>query len=170
MSAIGIRPYDPADAHALVEAALESVREVQPWLPWCHPGITVRDAETWIESQIRAREEGTAFEFVITDGAHFLGGCGVNQINPSHRVANLGYWVRTSVMGRGIAPLAIQELVAWTFANTELRRLELLVATANERSQRAAEKSGALREGLLRARLFLGGRSHDAIIYSFVRE
>lgn len=28
---------------------------------------------------------------------------GINQINRTHKVANLGYWVRTSCVQRGVA-------------------------------------------------------------------
>jgi hypothetical protein len=44
--------------------------------------------------------------------------------------------------------------------------LEMLVATSNMRSLRAAEKFGATREGVLRRRLFLHGTHHDAVVFS----
>jgi ribosomal-protein-serine acetyltransferase len=37
-------------------------------------------------------------------------------------------------------------------------------------SQRVAEKSGALREGVLRNRLLLHGKIHDAAMYSLTPE
>ena len=37
----------------------------------------------------------------------FLGGCGINHISRVHRFGNLGYWVRTSATGRGIAVSAV---------------------------------------------------------------
>jgi RimJ/RimL family protein N-acetyltransferase len=169
MTSVGIRFYEAADAPAVVEAARESTTDVFPWLPWCHPEYSLKESTGWIEAQIKAREEGTAFEFVIHEGQRFVGGCGLNEINALHRVANLGYWVRSSATGRGVASTAVQALVAWGFANTRLQRLEIVVAVDNTRSRRVAEKSGARREGLLRSRLLLHDRSHDAIVYSFVR-
>ena len=83
--------------------------------------------------------------------------------------ANLGYWVRTSQAGRGVAPRAIRHLASFAFAETDLQRLEIVCAVGNQRSQRAAEKAGAHREGILRARLFVHGQPHDAVMYSIVR-
>jgi ribosomal-protein-serine acetyltransferase len=166
---ISIRLYEPEDAPLIVEAAHESTAEVFPWLPWCHPDYSLAESSAFIDAQIAARESGTAFEFAVRDGARFVGGCGFNQIQPYHRVANLGYWVRTSATGRGVATASVRLVAGWGFANTNLERLEILVGVGNPRSQRVAEKSGAAREGVLRARLFLHDRSHDAVVYSLVR-
>jgi RimJ/RimL family protein N-acetyltransferase len=59
--------------------------------------------------------------------------------------------------------------VEWAFANTEIERIEVVAALKNGRSQRVAEKAGALREGIARSRLLLQGQFHDAAIYSFIR-
>jgi RimJ/RimL family protein N-acetyltransferase len=165
-----IRFYEPGDAHALFEAACESIADVYPWLPWCHPGYALDEAEEWTGKQAALRQRGEEFNFVVTDAAgRFLGGCGLNQLHALHRSANLGYWVRSSAMGRGAAPAAVRALARWAFESTALERLEILAAASNLRSQRVAEKAGALREGVLRRRLRLHGVSHDAVVYSLVR-
>jgi RimJ/RimL family protein N-acetyltransferase len=53
--------------------------------------------------------------------------------------------------------------------NLSTQGLEIIAASDNLPSQRVAEKAGARREGLLRHRLLLGGRPHDALIYSLIR-
>jgi RimJ/RimL family protein N-acetyltransferase len=106
---------------------------------------------------------------IFEDGNRMVGGCGLNALNPGHRFANLGYWIRTSAAGRGYAARAVRALAAWAFANTQLERLEIVAAVGNIRSQRAAEKAGAHREGILRARLMVHGQPSDAVMYSIVR-
>jgi hypothetical protein len=70
---IAIRPYAASDAPFLYEAARESVAEVYPWLPWCHAGYTLGDAQSWIQSQIEAFANRTAFAFLIEeDKSRFL--------------------------------------------------------------------------------------------------
>jgi ribosomal-protein-serine acetyltransferase len=105
---------------------------------------------------------------VAGDGS-FLGSCGVNQIDPVKHCGNLGYWVRTSATGRGVATAAIQQVVRWIFENTDLDKLEVVISTRNAASIRAAEKAGATCDGVLRGRLWLHGTAHDAVIFSFVR-
>ena len=64
---------------------------------------------------------------------------------------------------------AVRRLAAWGFASTALARFEIVAAVGNVRSQRVAEKAGAVREGVLRSRLWLFEVPHDAVIYSIVQ-
>jgi ribosomal-protein-serine acetyltransferase len=165
-----LRLYRLGDARSLAEAVRESVAEVAAWLPWCHDHYSVAEAANWIRSRARLRAEGHEYHFAIVGrNGEFLGGCGVNQINPGHNFGNLGYWVRTSATGRGVATEAVRQLAEFAFKSTDLARLEIVCAIGNERSQRVAERAGALREGVLRQRLALKGKSVDATMYSLVR-
>lgn len=169
---ITIRPYEPADAARLYEAARESVAEVAPWLPWCHAGYTRAEAEAWVASRPAAWAEGEAYSFVVADAAsgRFLGGCGLNTFHPVHRFANLGYWIRTSATGRGAATAATRLVARFGVEALDLVRIEVVVAVDNVSSLRVAEKAGAHREGLLRNRLVCDGRIDDAVMFSFVPE
>ena len=167
---VSIRPYALGDAPEHYEAVMESRNELRPWLPWCHDAYSLEDSRGWIEMQVAAFSQNTEYAFVITDaGGKIVGGCGLNHLDWANQRANLGYWVRSSWSRRGAASSATRLLADWAFANTKLRRLEIVVATENIASQRTAEKAGALREGILRNRILLYGRSHDAVGYSLVR-
>jgi len=166
-----IRPYQPDDAEALWQAVRESLAEVQPWLSWCHPAYSKADAEEWATRQARlAAQGGAELSFAIEgpDG-RFLGGCGVNQVNRVHHFGNLGYWVRTSATGHGVASEAVRQTAEWAFRNSDLVRLEIVCAVDNVRSQRVAARAGAVREGVLRSRLELHGRWMDAVMFSLIR-
>ena len=171
MAVCSIRPYAPEDAQTLWEAARESVVEVHRWLPWCHPQYSMAEAEEWIRSCGPLATEGREYSFAIvgTDG-RFLGGCGLNQFNRIHRFANLGYWVRTSATRHGVATAAVRQVADFAFRHTDLVRLEIVCAVGNNASQRVADRSGAVREGVLRNRLLLRGQPVDAVMYSLVRE
>ena len=151
-------------------AVHESLNELMPWMLWSHPEYSVEESRTWLKEQVEAFKAQSAFEFAITsDEGGYLGGVGLNQIDRPNRRANLGYWVRTSATSRGVCTSAVQQIRDWGFANTDLIRLEILVATGNVISQRVAEKAGALREGTLRKRLMLRDAVHDAVIFSLTR-
>ena len=169
-TAYKIRLYQQRDAEDMHAAALESVAEVYPWMAWCHEHYSLDEAREWIAVQEELANQGMAYEFAILDEAdRFLGGCGINQISKANRFANLGYWVRTSSMGRGVAPAAARLVAEYAFRETDLIRLEIVCAVANTRSQRVAEKIGAVREGILRSRLVLPTGVSDAAMYSLVR-
>lgn len=170
MSEIFLRPWRRSDAGALYEAVRESLIEVGRFLPWCTAEYGPDQAERWVTSMERAREDGSAFDFAFVDRRDaLLGAGGLSAIEPLNRRANLGYWVRTSATGRGVAPASVRALRDWAFANTSLIRLELVISTENARSLRVAEKVGAEREGVLRRRILLFGRAHDAVMFSFTR-
>ena len=166
-----LRHPEVSDASAICEAVRESMAELHAWFTWCHADYSVSDAKQWITAQMEERAAGLAHEFIVlsTDGL-FLGVCGVNQINRVNRMANLGYWIRSSETGRGIATLAVRETASWTFRNTDLERLEIVIAVKNFASQRVAEKVGAHREGVLRSRLLIHDMFHDAVMYSLIKQ
>jgi RimJ/RimL family protein N-acetyltransferase len=167
-----IRPYREGDASALYEAVRESISEVSLWLPWCHQNYSIEESREFIGSRDIASQSGEWYSFGIfeKDGGRFLGGVGINFINRVHQMANLGYWVRTSAAGRGIATAATRMAARFGFEQIGLQRIEIVAAVDNIPSQRVAEKAGARREGVLRKRLLIRGASLDAVLFSLVPE
>lgn len=165
-----LEPLQINHAPLLVEAAHESVEEIQPWMPWCSTAFSLSEPKAWISEQIKARECGTAFEFVfISESGCYLGGGGINHIRTDHNFANIGYWIRSSKSGSGLGTQALKQLVTWARMNTEFNRLEVIVAVENIASQRVAEKADAREESVAAARLLLHGQYHDALVFSFTR-
>jgi ribosomal-protein-serine acetyltransferase len=166
-----LRAYALEDAKPLWEAARESVADVFPWLPWCHSEYSLAEAAEWIGARATLAAQGLEYMFAIVGPEdRLLGGCGLNQINRIHRFANLGYWVRSSATGRGVATEAVRQVAEFAFRETDLLRLEIVCALGNARSQRVAVRAGARREGVLRNRLLVHGQPLDAVMYSLVRE
>ncbi len=165
-----IRPFREEDAGALYEAVRESVPEISPWLPWCHQNYSIEESREFIGSRELASQGGEWYSFGIFDknDGGFLGGVGINFINRVHQMANLGYWVRTSAAGHGVATTATRMAARFAFEQLGLHRIEIVAAVGNVPSQRVAEKAGARREGVLRNRLLINGESLDAVLFSLV--
>ena len=170
--AITVRPLRAADIPAEYEAVCESIPEVSAWMAWCHPGYTIEETTAFIMSREEAWKNDTDYGFGIFDAEtkKFLGGIGLNFINRVHNCANLGYWVRSSSTGRGVASRATRLVARYGLEHLGFQRIEILSAVGNFASQRAAEKAGALREAVLRKRLFVKGEPADAVLYSLVAE
>jgi RimJ/RimL family protein N-acetyltransferase len=169
---IRLRTFRAEDADALYEAARESIAELSIWLPWCHENYSIEETKEFIGSRELAAQGGEWYSFGIfeRDSGKFLGGVGINFINRVHQMANLGYWVRTSATGRGIATAATRLAAKFGCEQLSLQRIEIVVAVENEASQRVAEKAGATREGVLRNRLLIRGEKLDAVLFSLVPE
>jgi ribosomal-protein-serine acetyltransferase len=167
-----LRPLRLSDSESSLEAIRESLPELIPWMPWAHPDYSYKEARDWIKRSVENWKNGFAREFAIIDARDgtYLGGCGLNRIDYENRMANLGYWVRTSRTGEGIAPTAAGLLAEFGFRELSFSRIEILVNISNARSLRVAEKVGALREGILRNRIVVRGTAHDGVMFSLVPE
>jgi ribosomal-protein-serine acetyltransferase len=164
-----LRPYEPRDVDALADAVAESIPHLNPFMPWAHPAYGREDAQKWVDLQVNSAPGESSYDFVIEDDGRFLGACGLNQFDRINRRANLGYWLRASATGRGVATRAVRMLAEWAWARTDFERLEIVVALENAPSLRVAERAGAVREGVLRRRILLHDVFHDAVLFSLVR-
>ena len=167
---VRIRRYCAEDIPLLFEAARESVNEMFAWMPWCHQHYALEESAAFILSREAAWNQKIEFDFAILDAQtnRFLGGVGLNQFNHDHNFANLGYWVRSGSTGRGIATEAALLAAHLGFEDSGLHRIEIVAAVGNVASQKVAGKAKAKREGVLRNRLVLHNRPHDAVMYSLV--
>jgi ribosomal-protein-serine acetyltransferase len=167
---IGLRRYREEDVDDLFAAAQESSRELMVWMPWCSATYSRTDSELFVRSRDADWHRGEHYSFVIYDleTGLFLGGVGLNFINRAHQFANLGYWVRTSRTKRGVATAAVRLAAQFGLSELGLGRLEIVMATGNAASQRVARKAGAHCEGVLRKRLIIHDRTHDAVMFSIV--
>jgi ribosomal-protein-serine acetyltransferase len=165
-----LRPFRDDDVSGLYEAVRESMAEVSLWLSWCHPDYSIDESRQFISSRAQAANSDEWYSFGIfeKDTGTFLGGVGLNFINRVHQMGNLGYWVRTTAAGRGIATQAARLMARFAFEQVGLNRVEIVVAIPNIASQRVAEKTGAVREGVLRNRLLIRGVTHDAVLFSLL--
>jgi RimJ/RimL family protein N-acetyltransferase len=165
-----VRAFREADVQPLHEAVCESIAEVAPFETWCHPGYSLDEAREYVEWWIKARERRVAFYYVAEDVAslRLLGVCGVSDVTSEHRHAMLGYWVRTSETGKGVATTAARLVAAAAFADLGLLRLSIGVPVANAASHRVVAKLSAVREGVLRQELVLPSGPSDVVLYSLL--
>lgn len=165
-----LRPFHLDDAEETYTAVRESLADLKPWMSFAHDGYSLQDAKDFIRMTRARWEEGTLHAFVITDqkSGSIVGGISLSHIHPVYHLCNLGYWVRTSRRGEGIAVRAARLAAQYAFEKIGLIRVEIVVALNNKASQRVAEKTGAHYEGILRNRMVVGREIHDAHMYSLV--
>jgi aminoglycoside 6'-N-acetyltransferase len=77
--------------------------------------------------------------------------------------------LRPVFQGRGIGTEAQRLLVAYLFDHTRAHRIQAFTDADNLAEQRALEKAGFTREGVMRGWSFLGGRYRDEVLYSVLR-
>jgi RimJ/RimL family protein N-acetyltransferase len=82
---------------------------------------------------------------------------------------NLGIALIADARGRGIGSRAQRLLAEHLFSTTEVARVEATTDVANLAEQRALEKAGFTREGVLRSAQARGDGLHDLVVYSILR-
>jgi RimJ/RimL family protein N-acetyltransferase len=168
---VTIRPYRAGDVDRHYDAVCASVENVARWLDWCHAGYSRAESHTWIASRPDAWAQQKAYSFAVVDAAHddhLLGACGLNQINPAHGVASMGYWVRSDRSGEGIATRAARLIARFGFETLGLHRIEIMMQPENRGSQRVAEKLGAVHEGECRHRVVVHGAPRNVLLYGLL--
>jgi ribosomal-protein-serine acetyltransferase len=170
LSELTVRPLTASDADALFATVKASLAELCYWMPWCKPDYALADAVAWIAFCEQAWAERREFPLGVFAGGsgHLIGATGINQINKAARSGNIGYWVGTPYVGRGVARYAALQAARMGFAELGLTRLEIVTLTDNYASQRVAQALGAVRECEARNRLYFQDRARDAVVYSLI--
>jgi RimJ/RimL family protein N-acetyltransferase len=163
-----LRPFRLSDSTQLYKAVRESLNELKPWMSWATERYTETTAQEYI-TVARARwEEHTFYAFAITRADELLGACTLSSLHPVYHLCNLGYWIRTSCRGRGIAGRAAKLVARFAFERLGLIRVEIVIAVNNHASLRVAEKIGAHNEGILLNRMVVGKSIYDAHMFSLL--
>jgi RimJ/RimL family protein N-acetyltransferase len=82
---------------------------------------------------------------------------------------NLGIWLLPEHRGKGHGTEAQRLGAAYLFAHTLLERVEASTESGNIAEQKALEKAGFTREGVLRRACFRSGEWRDMVLYSKLR-
>jgi ribosomal-protein-alanine N-acetyltransferase len=157
-----------ADAPALLELASDP--EVTRFFSW-GPYREVAEPRRWIEGAPERRDTGRLLELVIVHPE--AGAIGVTSLaEPSRRDARatVGTWLGRPWWGSGANSESKALVTALAFRALGLIRLTALASTRNPRSQRALERVGFRREGVLRSFHRHGAEVHDLAVFGLLRE
>lgn len=139
---------------------------------WNSPAWTaIGQARETIERDADAFRKGEALSLGIETlgNAQLIGHCMLFNISATHRRAELGYALAPLAWGKGYMGEALQELVAYGFAQLNLHRIEAEIDPLNAASRKTLERLGFRHEGLLRERWIVNGKSSDGAVYGLLR-
>jgi len=156
--------------HDIHDAFIESSKEWFAEDMIAKPELSIEELESAAKNLLNRWENDEFYMFFIFDGStnQMVGFTFLNHVNRQYQMANLGYAVRTSRVGEGIATEAARRVAKYGFEELGFQRIEIVVRTDNIASLKVAEKIGAVREGLLRNRSYLHGTTSDAYMHSLI--
>lgn len=131
-----------------------------------HP-YTEADADFWF-AQLGRMPHPT--HWAIEVGGEAVGGIGAELGEGVYvKSGRFGYWLGEPYWGRGIMTAAVRATSNHLFGNFDVVRLEAPVFAWNPASMRVLEKSGFVREGVLRRSVLKDGQLIDKVLYARLR-
>lgn len=142
-ASVVLTPPGPDDVEPLVAAANESLPELQPWMPWAQEPATATTIAGFVGQTTGDWWRRTAFIYLTRDPGTGLviGGCGLHA-RLGVGALEVGYWVRTSHTGRGVATAAARLLTEAALDLDGVGRVEIRCDAANTRSAGVARRLG----------------------------
>ncbi|MFS8199391.1 GNAT family N-acetyltransferase [Streptomyces sp. CWNU-52B] len=135
------------------------------WFGFSDPGHKRR---LWSENGLLTADSGT-LTVVRSDEAVGYVGWRPMLFGPLNNGWNIGIGLLPEVRGQGIGTRAQAMIAQYLFAHTEKNRVDAHTNVKNIAEQRALEKAGFTREGVLRGAQFRNGTYHDMVLYSILR-
>lgn len=170
-SRLVLRRFTRRDADQVTDAVLSSMPDLERYLPWAHRGYGRDDAVAYIRDSVQSWKDRRAFDFSIRfrdEPKTHLGNISIWHVSRLGRTGEIGYWIRSSHTGQGIATEATHALIATGFERLGMHKIVLRIAVGNRPSERIAEKLGFVREGVLREELRINGAWTDHTLYSIL--
>jgi RimJ/RimL family protein N-acetyltransferase len=134
----------------------------------------LEDMKQIVAKALAAKERGLEYPFAVYDKElrRLVGSTRFLNINLDHKNLEIGWtWYTPAVWRTRVNTECKYLLLNYCFEHLGLIRVQLKADTRNERSNRAIERIGATREGMLRKdRILHDGYVRNAYIYSIIRD
>jgi RimJ/RimL family protein N-acetyltransferase len=131
--------------------------------------VDMADTRQWIEEALEARGQ-QPFAIVEMDKGKVIGSTRYLNARPEHRSLEIGWtWLGHQWQRTGVNTEVKLLLLGHAFERRGCIRVEFKTDARNLRSQRALERIGATREGVLRKHMIVqGGYSRDSVYFSVI--
>ena len=165
-----LRPLKKEDMVALKEAA----NDAQIWTHMSVELLTDEAILHYMETAFTQYETGASFLFIVIDkrSNKIVGATSFLDISIPHKRLEIGAtWYHPSVWRTHINTNCKYLLLQYGFEQLQLNRVQIKTGHENERSQRAIERIGAQKDGILRNHMVQrNGQIRHTVMYSITQE
>ena len=166
---VRLEPMTPAHIPALVDPG----RDPSIWTYMLYGPVTDEPAmSAWVGDMLRLRDAGTDLPFVVIHLAsdRVAGATRYLDIRPAHRGLEIGgTWYGPEYQRTAVNTECKYLLLRHAFENLGCIRVQFKTDSRNIRSQKAIERIGAVREGVLRNHMvLLDGSFRNSVYYSIL--
>ena len=144
---------------------------------WEHLTVTLMDyasVEKYVDNMVKMREAQTDYPFVIMDAKtdEIIGSTTLMEFSLQHKRTEIGStWITPSYWRTKINTNCKFLLLGYAFEELQLNRVQIKTGHENIRSQKAIERLGATKEGILRNHMIRKqGMIRHTVMYSIIKE
>ncbi|MGE7884812.1 GNAT family N-acetyltransferase [Bacillus sp. NPDC094077] len=164
-----LRLMDSNDVETLF-SIVEGNRDI--WAYLISKMDTVQDMQQYVQKAIKGYGRGTQVPFVVVDQQtnKIVGSTRLYNLSVEDKTVELGQtWYHPSVQRTSINTECKYMLLEYAFEKLHMQRVQIKTDVRNEKAQRAIERLGAVKEGMLRnERRLPNGHVRDAVVYSII--
>lgn len=165
-----LRPLDKGD----VQDILEAVNFPEIWLHMSTAMENIEDVNGFVDNALATKEKKTEFPFVIIDkvSGQIIGSTRFMDIDDKHKRLEIGTtWLIPAYWRTAINTNCKYLLLQYCFEILKLQRVQIKTDHENYRSQKAIERIGAIKEGVLRNHMIRkDGTIRHTVMYSITKE
>jgi RimJ/RimL family protein N-acetyltransferase len=167
---VTLREYQTDDIDGIRAWAndMDTVRYLSAryWMPQSYA-----DAADFVDHAMRAGTNGAFFVIAARDTGAYLGQIDLFSINWRVRSAEMAIVMgRDALRGQGLGTEAIGLLLRYAFNMLGLTRVELEVASQNERAIRCYLRAGFVLEGVKRQAFMVDGKHADLTVMAVLND
>ncbi|MCY7854554.1 GNAT family protein [Bacillus spizizenii] len=165
---IRVVPIDKSHIQGLYEAA----NDENIWTHLPKTIITLHDMEAFVKEALQTKESGAEFPFVIIqrETDKIVGTTRFLYMSSASRSLEIGWtWFHPSVWGTSVNTECKYLLLQYCFEQLNTIRVQFKTDERNIRSQKAIERLGAVKEGILRNQMIRkDGTFRNSVLYSII--
>lgn len=165
-----LKPMEDSDIKGIYEVA------VYPEI-WRYLSITIasiEDTKNYVTTSLANKEKGVEFPFVIIDPATnaIIGSTKYMDIDVKHKRLEIGFtWLTPAYWRTPVNTNCKYLLLQYCFEVLNLNRVQIKTDHENKQSQKAIERIGAQKEGILRNHMIRkDGTVRNTVMYSVTSE
>lgn len=165
-----LKQLELSEAEALFALTEQNRTYLRQWLPWVDITKSIEDTKNYLYFCKNEYDRSQVINAGIWYGGQLVGCIGYNEVNRFHRFAKIGYWLSAHMQGKGIMTQTCEAMVRYGFQELNMNRLEIRVATENQKSQAIPKRLGFVYEGAIRQAEWLTDHFVDHMVFGILRE
>jgi ribosomal-protein-serine acetyltransferase len=141
---------------------------LQEWMPWASYENSLEDLKAYMKHTLLQFANNEGFQAAIWHHNKPVGSIGYANLDWADHKTEIGYWIDSSMQGKGIVTKSCRVLITFAFEQYHLNKVEIHCATGNVRSRAIPERLGFTQEGVIRQAERCNDHYHDIVVYGML--